>query len=376
MRNPTTEVAVVGGGLVGLACAWRLALAGHQVTLVDPEPGRGASWAAAGMLAPVTEVHYGEEPLLRLNLAGAAAYPEFVAALEADSDVDCGYRRCGTLVVARDVDDNAELAQLLDFQQRLGLDVERLRSRDCRRLEPGLAPSVRGGILVAGDHQVDNRALVAALREACRRRGVVHVPLRAAGLRHDGGRVRGLALADGTRLSAGTVVLAAGWEAADLAGLPEPLPLRPVKGQLLHLRGPADAPLATRTVRGLEVYVVPRADGRLVVGATVEERGADRAVTAGGVYELLRATYELLPGVTELELVEVTAGLRPGTPDNAPLIGRGGLEGLVVAAGHYRNGVLLAPVTADAVAELVTAGTVPELLAPFSPTRFAPSVPV
>jgi glycine oxidase len=234
---------------------------------------------------------------------------------------------------------------------------------------------VRGGILVAGDHQVDNRALVEALREACRRAGVVHLAARVAAVQHTRGRVRGVTLADGSALPAGAVVLAAGWQTAAIEGLPEPLPLRPVKGQLLHLRGPVDVPLTTRTVRGLEVYVVPRADGRLVVGATVEERGADRAVTAGGVYELLRAAYELLPGVTELELVETTAGLRPGTPDNAPLIGQAGVDGLVVAAGHYRNGVLLAPVTADAVAALVGGAPVPDEVAAFRPDRFPAQVP-
>jgi glycine oxidase len=372
-QHGATDVVVVGGGVIGLGIAWRAAQAGITVTVVDQAPGRGASWAAAGMLAPVTEVHYGEQPLLRLNLDAAASWPAFAAELEAASGRGIGYRRCGTLTVARDADDNAALDDLYRFQLRCGLQVERLRSRDCRRLEPGLAPGVRGGVLAAGDHQVDNRALVQALLTACRRAGVALLAGRAAELLVDGERVVGVRLAGGERLAGGTVVLAAGCWSGGLRGLaPGLLPgVRPVKGQLLHLRGPASEPLCQRNLRGLEVYVVPRADGRVVVGATVEEQGFDTRVTAGAVHDLLRAALELLPDVAELELVETVAGLRPGSPDNAPLLGPAGQDGLVVATGHYRNGILLTPVTAASVAELLATGKAPEVIAPFSPGRFA-----
>ena len=226
--------------------------------------------------------------------------------------------------------------------------MTRLRGRELRALEPALAPRTRGGLLVGGDHSVDNRALVRALRAACTQTGVQLVAEPVTSLE---------------QLSAEQVVVAAG---ADSARLVPELPIRPVKGQLLHLRG---EPLLTRTVRGLDAYLVPRPDGRLVVGATVEERGDDRRVTAGGVHELLRAAYELLPGVTELEFVEAVVGLRPGSPDNAPLLGPV-REGVIAATGHYRNGILLAPVTADLVVELLTTGRVPELAAAFSPGRF------
>jgi glycine oxidase len=372
-QHGAADVVVVGGGVIGLGIAWRAAQAGITVTVVDQAPGRGASWAAAGMLAPVTEVHYGEQPLLRLNLDAAASWPAFAAELEAASGRGIGYRRCGTLTVARDADDNAALDDLYRFQLRCGLQVERLRSRDCRRLEPGLAPGVRGGVLAAGDHQVDNRALVQALLTACRRAGVALLAGRAAELLVDGERVVGVRLAGGERLAGGTVVLAAGCWSGGLRGLaPRLLPgVRPVKGQLLHLRGPASEPLCQRNLRGLEVYVVPRADGRVVVGATVEEQGFDTRVTAGAVHDLLRAALELLPDVAELELVETVAGLRPGSPDNAPLLGPAGQDGLVVATGHYRNGILLTPVTAASVAELLATGKAPEVIAPFSPGRFA-----
>ena len=369
---PAGDLAVVGGGVIGLAVAWRAASAGLRVTVVDPAPGGGASWAAAGMLAPVTEVHYGEQALLRLNLAAAARWPGFAAELEEAAGRPVGYLACGTLSVARDPDDLAAIDDLYRFQQGLGLEVERLRSRECRSLEPGLAPGVRGGVLVPGDHQVDNRALVGALLAAAARAGVVLRPATARGLRVAGGRVRGLVLDGGEALAAGTVVLAAGGWSGALAGLDPALlpPVRPVKGQLLHLRGPASEPLARRNVRGLEAYVVPRADGRVVVGATVEEQGFDQRVTAGAVHHLLRAAAELLPDVDELELTETAVGLRPGSPDNAPLLGETGLDGLVVATGHYRNGILLTPVTAEAITELLLDGRTPEAIAPFSPRRF------
>jgi glycine oxidase len=369
---PAGDLAVVGGGVIGLAVAWRAASAGLKVTVVDPAPGGGASWAAAGMLAPVTEVHYGEQALLRLNLAAAARWPGFAAELEEAAGRPVGYLERGTLSVARDTDDLAAIDDLYRFQQGLGLEVERLRSRECRGLEPGLAPGVRGGVLVPGDHQVDNRALVGALLAAAARAGVVLRPATARGLRVAGGRVRGLVLDGGEALAAGAVVLAAGCWSGALDGLDPALlpPVRPVKGQLLHLRGPAAEPLARRNVRGLEVYVVPRADGRVVVGATVEEQGFDQRVTAGAVHHLLRAAAELLPDVDELELAETVVGLRPGSPDNAPLLGETGLDGLVVATGHYRNGILLTPVTADAITELLVDGHTPEAIAPFSPRRF------
>jgi glycine oxidase len=396
-HRPSPDAVVVGGGVIGLAIAWRAALAGMTVTVVDEAPGRGASWAAAGMLAPVTEVHYGERPLLDLALAAAARWPTFAAEVEEASGLPVGYRPGGTLAVARDADDNAALEDLYQFQVRCGLQVERLRGRECRQLEPGLAPSIRGGILAAGDHQVDNRALVEALLAACQHAGVRMVTGRVAELAVEGDRVTGVVLsgggpaghgsstsagpvpsrAEGETLAAGVVVLAAGCWSGGLGGLAAEVlpPVRPVKGQLLYLRGPADQPLCSRNVRGLEVYVVPRGDGRVVVGATVEEQGFDTTVTAGAVHDLLRAALELLPDVAELELAETVVGLRPGSPDNAPMLGPAGPDGLVVATGHYRNGILLTPVTADAIAELLATGQVPEMIAPFTPGRFADGAP-
>lgn len=368
------DVAIIGGGAVGMAIAWRVAATGAAVSVIDPSPGRGASWAAAGMLAPVTEAHYGEEKLLAFNLASRERWPSFAAELEDASGHPSGYRETGTVVVARDRDDLALLEDLSTFQLGLGLSVQRLSSREARRLEPGLAPSVRGGLFVPDDHQVDTRALLAALSAACGRVGVRRVNQVAWRLDCRGEAVTGVKLGDGETVTCDVVVLAAGAWSQRIEGLPPgSVPVRPVKGQLLHLRGPSAYPLATSNVRGLDVYIVPRGDGRVVVGATVEEQGYDTTVTAGAVLKLLHDAFELLPGVAELVLVETIAGLRPGTPDNGPLIGPGPLEGLVLATGHYRNGILLTPVTADAVSDHLSSGRLPDLVQPFSPRRFQPA---
>jgi glycine oxidase len=368
------KITIVGGGAIGLATAWRAAQAGHDVTVVDPQPGRAASWAAAGMLAPVTEAHYGEEPLLALNLAGSQRWPNFAAELVDASGVDPGYRRCGAITVARDLDDQAALSELFAFQQRLGLAVDRLTASEVRALEPSLSPRIRGGLWAADDHQVDNRALVDALLAAADHEGVVFDARQATAIRCTDERAHGVTTADGQDLDADAVVIAAGVGAAGLQGLPPGVvpPIRPVKGQLLHLRGDPRACPRTGVVRGLEVYVVSRGDGRVVVGATMEERGMDAVVTAGGVMELLRAAWELLPGIAELELVEATAGLRPATPDNAPAVGPTEIEGLHLAVGHFRNGILLTPITADSVVAGLD-GSLPQVMAPFTPERFRPA---
>jgi glycine oxidase len=371
----TDDLVVVGGGLIGLSIAWRCAQRGISVRVVDPAPGAGASHAAAGMLAPVTELHYGEEDLLRLNLQSARRYPAFVAELEDAAGTSVGYRTEGTLAVALDLDDRAVLTDLQAFQASLALDVEALTAREARRLEPMLEPGIRGALHVRSDHSVDNRRLMTALLAAAEGVGVQLVKQRADKLIRGDDGVLGVRAA-GTDHRATTVVIAAGSWSGSLACPDGPLPpVRPVKGQILRLRTPpAYGTVLTRTVRGFVrgsgVYLVPRSDGEIVVGATVEERGFDDAVTAGAVYELLRDARELVPAVTELTVAEIGAGLRPGSPDNAPLIGPTSVPGLVLATGHFRNGVLLAPVTADLVVGLITTGSLPESAAAFAPSRF------
>jgi glycine oxidase len=366
------DVVVIGGGVIGLSIAWRAALRGLTVTVLDPAPGSGASHHAAGMLAPVTEVHYGEEDLLRLNLAAAQRYPSFVAELEETAGTPVGYRSCGTLAVAFDADDKAALDDLHRYQTSLGLGSQPMNAGECRQLEPFLATSVRGGLLIDGDHQVDSRRLVAALLAACLRAGVDlrHEQARRIVVRRD--RVTGV-----DDICADQTVLAAGCWSGRVSGLPAPVmpPVRPVKGQILRLRDDVAHPVVSRNVRafvrGRPIYLVPRDDGEVVLGATSEEQGFDTRLTVEGCGDLLADARVLLPRLAELVLAEASVGLRPGSPDNAPMIGAGGLPGLVVATGHYRNGILLAPVTADALAGLLAGEALPAGFDRFDPCRFA-----
>jgi glycine oxidase len=375
----TADIVVAGGGVIGSAIAWRAAAAGLNVAVVDPECGDAASLVAAGMLAPVSESLFGEDALLALNLLAVQRFPTFAAELEQVTGHAVGLRREGTLAVAYDPGDHAALVRLTVFRRSLGLDAEELDSRECRGLEPFLAPDVRGGFLFAGDWSVDNRRYAAALRQAMQAAGGRIVRDRVVGVRIHGGRACGVRLAQGPvgSIDCDTVLIAAGYAADGIEGLPGALraAVRPVKGQLLRLRLPAGMPpvishTVRATVRGVDVYLVPRADGEMIVGATSEERGPDRTVTAGAVHDLLHDAMSVLPVTSELALAETCAGLRPGTLDNGPIVGATGIDGLLVATGHYRNGILLSPVTADAAVAHLTGQRPAKEWEPFSPQRF------
>jgi glycine oxidase len=372
------DVAIVGGGIVGLAAAWRASSRGMAVTVLERDAtGRGASHVAAGMLAPVAEAEFGEagRRLLELGLRSAEMWPEFAAELQEASGEEVGLRRTGTLLLARDEDEARELERQLVFRRSLGLHAERLLPSAAREREPALAPTVRLALEAPDDHSVDPRLVLRALRRACERAGVEireHAVVRSVELDGAGERATGVVLRGGERLAACQVVMAAGAWTEQIEGLPltAHVPVRPVKGQILRLRDPSGPGLLERVVRFDGGYLVPRGDGRYVLGATVEERGFELGATAGGVYELLHDAHELVPGVSELEIEEVSVGLRPGTPDNAPAIGAGTLAGLIWATGHYRNGILLAPLTAELVAAAL-AGEPPGELAPAcEPGRF------
>jgi glycine oxidase len=371
------DVVVAGGGVIGTAIAWRAAAAGLDVVLVDPADGHAASLVAAGMLAPASEALFGERALLRLNLLAVRRFGPFAAELEGAAGRGIGLRDEGTLAVAYDPGDYAALIRLTAFRRSVGLEAEELDSRACRKLEPFLTPDVHGGVLFADDWSVDNRRYAAALSEAARAAKVRSVRDRVAEVRVRDGQARGVRLAGGGDIDAARLVVAAGCWSGAIGGLPEALRsvVRPVKGQLLRLRHPAGVPpVLSHTiraiVRGTDVYLVPRADGELVVGATQEERGPDQTVTAGAVHDLLHDAMSVLPVTSELILAETCAGLRPGTPDNGPVVGWCGPDGLLLATGHYRNGILMSPVTADAATALLVGQAPAPEWEPFTPQRF------
>ncbi len=368
------DAIIIGGGVIGLASAWRAAGRGARVCVLErDDPAAGATGVAAGMLSPGGEASWGEEALLAFNLESLRRWRDFTAELEAASGAELGFAEHGALHVALDRDEAEELRRRYELHRRLGISSQWLSGRDCRNLEPGLATAVRGGAHVSWEASVDPRRVVAALLAALARQGTpVHTGAEVTSSDRDGSACR-VGTADGRTFIAPSLVLAAGCWSGGMDWVPPEArpPVRPIKGEILTLRGSASVPVCERIVAGERVYMVPRGDGRLVVGATVEERGFDTTVTAGGVHELLREAYRLIPEVAELELIETTAGLRPGSPDNAPLIGESAAEGLVIASGHFRNGVLQAPLTADCVAAILAGEDAGVDLTPFSPRRFA-----
>ncbi|MGU3450347.1 glycine oxidase ThiO [Methylobacterium sp. 391_Methyba4] len=367
-----TDVAVIGGGLIGLSIAWRLARAGRTVTVLERETiGAGASLAATGMLAPAAEHEPGSDPLLPLALDSLRLWPGFRDALEAESGRTIDYRADGTLVLAVGRDEVERLRFRYDLQRRSGLDATWLPGSEVRRLEPGLRPSVTAGIHCPLDHQVDPRLVMEALNEACRRAGVILVERTAVTtLDWSGGRVTGIRAADRV-VAAETVILASGAWSGEGGLLPDALalPVRPLKGQSLALRTTARTGTLARMVWTEQVHMAPKSDGQLIVGATVEDCGFRPGVTAGGLYALLEGARRVLPGIEEMEIEAVWSGYRPTSDDDAPILDTIA-PGLVAATGHHRNGYLLAPVTAEAIAALVLHGALPEVARTFTRLRF------
>jgi glycine oxidase len=371
-KSPT--VAIIGAGVIGLGIAWRLAARGAAVMVFDKgAAGAGASHAAAGMLAACAEAEPGEDALVTLGRESQARWPAFAAELEQASGVDVGLRSEGTLVLALTADDQARLNHQLVFQQQLGLPLQWISAAETRRREPHLAGKLAGAVFSPEDTQVDNRKLSAGLRIAAESAGAtIHEHRPVSAISSHAGRVDGVVLADGTKIAADVVVLAAGAWSRSIAGVPADLrpPVRPIKGQMLALRMDAAAPLLNHVVWAPGAYLVPRRDGRLIIGATVEEKGYDTALTAGGLLTLLEAAWRAVPAVEELPIDEMWVGHRPGSRDDAPILGAGPLEGLIYATGHHRNGILLTPITADAIARLVLDGASEAVIRPFGIERF------
>lgn len=365
------DLIVVGAGAIGLACAWRASRVGLVVEVIDAGAAERATEVSAGMIAPVGEALWGEQALLAAALDSAARWPDFAAELETDAGVEVPYRRCGSLHVGLDRDETAALRRVHDLHAELGLEASWLRGSECRRLEPGLTTAANGGYLAPAEAEIDPRELLVALRAAARARGITVNAGRAVELLVEAGSVAGVRLDDGSERRAPRVLAATGARAGSDELLPAAVrpPVRPLKGEILRLRGhPGESP-CERIVGSERVYIVPRASGEVVIGATVEDRGFDLRVTAGGVHELLREAYRTLPEIAELELLECAAGLRPASPDNAPLIGATAIDGLLLAAGHHRHGIMLTPLTADAIAAELSGGEAPPPVAALRPAR-------
>ncbi|MCA8929153.1 MAG: glycine oxidase ThiO [Alphaproteobacteria bacterium] len=377
MASKSKSVLIIGGGINGLAIAWRLAEAGCTVDVLDAGaigPGtKGATWAAGGMLAASVEAEPGEEALTALCLDSQQRWPAFRDALEAASGVSVGYRDEGTLVVATNRDEAAALRHHYDYQTGLGLALEWLTPAEARRREPHLGRTITAGVYSPGDHQVENRDVLRALVVAAERAGVrlhPHTPVEA--LETVGDRATGVRIA-GEVHAADAVVLAAGAWCGAIRNIPPEAkpPVRPLKGQMLAVQMDPAAPILSHVVWAPATYLIPRLDGRLLIGATVEERGFDDTVTAGGLLTLLDTAWRALPTIEELPVVETWAGFRPTSRDDAPIFGPTAVEGLFLATGHHRNGILLAPMTADAVGAAVLGHDMPAVARPFTNDRFA-----
>ncbi len=373
----SVDVAIVGGGVIGLSVAWRLAAAGLRVAVFERgEVGSGASLAATGMLAAATELEPGGADLLALALESQRSWPRFRDELEAQAGLDIDYRAEGTLTVAIGRDEVDRLRFRHELQARHGLATRWLDGAAARALEPALRPAVAAGIFCAEDHQVDPRRLVPALRRAAAARGATvceQLPVRSLDIA--GGRVGGVVTAQGLCRATTVVVANGAWAGSgDLLADTLAVPVRPLKGQALALRATARTGAPAHVVWTEQVHLAPKAGGKLLVGATMEESGFDPAVTAGAVFALLDGARRALPSVEDMELEAVWTGFRPTSDDDAPILGATGIAGLVLATGHHRNGILLAPVTAQAILDLVTAGEMAGAARSFGLARFAPSL--
>jgi glycine oxidase len=377
-RGSRPKVAIIGAGAIGLGIGWRLAAAGAMVDIFERgEAGRGASWAAAGMLAADLEAEPGEERLHALNQGSVRRWPAFAEELEAAAGFDVELRREGTLSVASTADEAELLRHQGEYQRGIGIELQWLTASELRRREPRLAPGIVAAAFSPRDLQVNNRRLTAALETAFRRAGGrLHPQASVSSISIENGRATGVR-SGGELCGADVIVLAAGAWSREIGGIPQDAlpPVRPIKGQMLALRMDPSAPLIQHVIWAPGVYLVPRRHGTLIAGATVEERGFDPSLTAGAMLSLLHAAWRVLPDIAELAIAETWSGFRPGSPDDAPILGPSAIDGLVLATGHHRNGILLTPVTADEICRCVLDGRASETIRPFGVDRFRAKTP-
>jgi glycine oxidase len=367
------EVAIAGGGVIGGAIAMELARAGLRVGVFDrQEPGQEASWASAGILSPAPE-NPGMIAMVEMGKASFARYPEFVARVEEISGMSTGFRPKGTLEALFSHDTKAELSTIIAVHHGLELKAEPLRAEDARELEPALSEEVEAAVLRPEEASIDNRALTAAVLEAAQRSGAeIFSGCGARAVRHEGNRCKGLVLQN-EKIEAQLTIIAAGCFSAAIEGVAPYAPVRPAKGQMVALRG--DDLKIERVLWSEKIYLVPRNDGRILAGATVEHAGFDKRVTAGGIEKILSAAIELAPGLKNARIEETWAGLRPDTPDHMPILGPTDTDGLLMATGHFRSGILLTPITARLMREWITEQRVSVDWERFSPMRFQENGP-
>ena len=362
------DVVVAGGGLIGASIAFELAQAGLQVSVFDArEPGREASWASAGMISPAPE---GPDtiPLVPLSKASAAMYPDFLQAVEEFSGRDVGYRPDGAMEVFWEGDVREEISTLMAVYHGVGLRAEALTGEQAKELEPELREEVQGGVLRPDESSLDNRVLTQATLEAARHKGVeIFAGNGAAGIWREGRSCKGLLLTNG-RVEANWTIIAAGCFSAKIEGVAPYAPVFPTKGQMVALR--CEAVQIQHVLWSENVYLVPRNDGRILAGSTAERMGFDRDVTAGGMKKILTGAIELIPAFAKARIEASWAGLRPDSPDHLPILGPTDVEGLLMATGHFRSGILLAPLTARLVREWITSQKVSMDWERFSPMRF------
>ena len=364
----TFDVAIAGGGLIGATIAFEVARAGLQVALFDRhEPGEGSSWAAAGILSPAPE-NAGMISIVPLGRASLQLYPEFVATVEEISGQSAGYRARGTLEALFSTDAQEKLSTIIALHHGLGLKAEPVRAEDAREMEPALSPDLEAAVFRSDEACVDNRALTKAVLTAAERSGVkTFAGSNVQSIAKNGGHCEGL-LVDGEKVQSRWTVIAAGCCSAEIEGAAQYAPVRPARGQMIALR--AKDLSIERVLWSEHVYLVPRNDGRILAGATVEYVGFEKKVTAGGVQKIISAALQLAPALGDAQIEETWAGLRPDAPDHLPIIGPTDLDGLLIATGHFRSGILLAPITAQLIREWVTTQNVRQDWARFSPMRF------
>ncbi len=369
MGGTPETVVIVGGGIIGLSTGWLLAEAGQKVIIVERDrAGRAASWQAAGMLAASAEIGFEELEVYELSRESLLRWPAFADKLSAASGLDLDFRSEETVIVADDPDSAEALKRIYDFQVQHGLDMRWLSRPEALELEPFLGPRITGAVVSPHDHQVDNRTVVQALIEVFEKAGGT-IREQSEVVEITPGDRPVVVTADGSTIEGDQVILAAGAWSRDIAGLPSEVrpKVRPVKGQMIELRMVPPFNL-THVIRGPHAYLAPKSNGRLLVGATSEEMGFDTNVTAGGMYQVLEGAWEIVPGIYDLPLVDVWAGLRPASQDHRPLLGEAA-PGVIYATGHYRHGILLAPITAEEIAKLVLTGSASDWISPFTPRK-------